>query len=128
VRWRVELLGRTLRDRDLVVPRHGLADATREVRYPSAALYAALVALVVGTYVGVSAFADGLRAASPSLLVTGIALIALGLVLDFALTSLLPGMRGKCRVLLTPRRGAPLCLGGIDAGTADALLTKLTRH
>ncbi|MCL2450625.1 MAG: hypothetical protein FWD17_16885, partial [Polyangiaceae bacterium] len=79
VRWRVELLGRTLRDRDLVVPRHGLADATREVRYPSAALYAALVALVVGTYVGVSAFADGLRAASPSLLVTGIALIALGL-------------------------------------------------
>jgi hypothetical protein len=128
VRWRVELLGRTLRDRDIVVPRHGLAGATREIRYPGAALYAALAALVLGTYVGVSAFADGVRAASPSLLIAGLALIALGLGLDFALTSLLPGMRGQCRVLLTPRQGSPLCLGGVDAGAADALLAKIARR
>jgi hypothetical protein len=125
LRWRVELLGRTLRDRDVVVPRSGLARAAREVRYPGLALYAALLALVFGTYVGVSAFVDGVRAASPSLLGVGLLLVGLGLALDFALSSVLPGTRGQCRILLTPRQGAPLCLGGVDVSAADAILKKL---
>jgi hypothetical protein len=125
VRWRTELLGRTLRDRDVLVPRAALVRAAREVRYPRIALYAGLLALAVGSYVGVSAFVDGVRAASPSLLVSGLAIVALGLALDFALTSISPGARGRCRVLFVPRDGARLCVGGVDVGQADAVLARL---
>jgi hypothetical protein len=127
VHWRVELLGKTLRDGEVVVPRHGLARATREVRYPSLALYTALLALVVGSYVGVSAFADGVRAGSPPLLLSGLLLVALGLGLDLVLSSLLPGARGRCRLLLMPKAGSPLCLARVDAGAADAMLARLGR-
>jgi hypothetical protein len=127
VRWRVEMLGRTLRDRDVVVPRAALMRATREVRYPRLAFYAGLLSLAVGSYVGVSAFVDGVRAASPSLLVFGIVVVALGLGLDFALSSLAPTARGRCRLLLVPRSGAKLCVGGVDMDRADAALTRLAR-
>jgi hypothetical protein len=127
VRWRVEMLGRTLRDRDVVVPRAALVRATREVRYPRIALYAGLLALAVGSYVGVSAFVDGVRAASPSLLASGLVIIALGLGLDFALSSINPGARGRCRLLLVPRDGRQLCVGGVDARRADAVLARLSR-
>jgi hypothetical protein len=125
LRWRVELLGRTLRDRSVLVPRAALVRATREVRYPRLALYAGLTALLVGSYVGVSAFVDGVRAASPSLLASGLAIVALGLALDFALSSLAPGARGRCRLLLVPRDGAKLCVGDVDPRRADALLARL---
>jgi hypothetical protein len=127
IRWRVEVLGRTLRDRDVVLPRAGLVRATRELRYPQVALYAGLLALAVGSYVGVSAFVDGVRAASPSLLASGLAIVALGLGLDFALSSMVPGFRGRCRLVLVPRVGARLCVAGVDPQRADAVLARLTR-
>jgi hypothetical protein len=125
VRWRVELLGRTLRSRDVLLPRSGLIRATREVRYPRVALHAGLLALAVGSYVGVSTFVDGVRAASPSLLGWGLAIVALGLALDFALSSLAPGVRGRCRLLLVPRDGSALCIAGVDPRRADAVLGAL---
>jgi hypothetical protein len=127
VHWRVELLGRTLRDREVLLPRSGLVRATREVRYPRVTLYAGLVAAAAGSYVGVSAFVDGVRAASPSLLAAGLGIVALGLALDFALSSIAPGVRGRCRLLLVPRTGAPLCVAAVDARRADALLARLSR-
>lgn len=126
VRWRTELLGRTLRDRSVVVPRTGLARATRDVRYPSLALYAGLLALAVGSWVGVAAFVDGVRAASPSLLAWGLGIVALGLAIDFALSSLAPGARGRCRLLLVPRDGNGLCIAGVDTARADAVLARLS--
>jgi len=127
VRWRTEMLGRTLRDRDVVVPRTALVRATREVRYPRLATYAGLLALAIGSYLGVSAFVDGVRAASPSLLASGLAIVTLGLALDFVLSSLAPGARGRCRVLLVPRDGAKLCVAGVDTRSADALLARLVQ-
>jgi len=127
VHWRVELLGRTLRDRDVLFPRSGLVRAAREVRYPRMALYAGLLALAIGSYVGVSAFVDGVRAASPSLLASGLAIVALGIALDFALSSIAPGVRGRCRLLLVPRHGAALCVAGVDLQRADAVLARLAR-
>jgi hypothetical protein len=128
LRWHTEILGRTVHEGDVLVPRAGLASATRDVRYPSLPLYAGLVTLAVGTYVGVWAFVDGLRAGSPSLLATGIAIVALSLVVDFALSSLIPGARSRCRVVITPRSGTPLCVGGLDIASADALLDRLARR
>jgi hypothetical protein len=127
VHWRVEMLGRTLRDREVLLPRSGLVRATREVRYPRAALYAGLLALAVGSYLGVSTLVDGVRAASPSMLAWGLAIVALGLGLDFALSSVAPGVRGRCRLLLVPRDGAALCVAGVDARRADAVLGRLAR-
>jgi hypothetical protein len=127
VRWRVELLGRTLRDRDVLVPRASLARATREVRFSGAALYAALLSLAVGSYVGVSAFVDGARAASPALLGTGLAIVAASLGLDFVFSCVLPGARGHCRLVVLPRRGPALCVGEIDKARADAFLGTLAQ-
>jgi hypothetical protein len=127
VKWRTELLGRTLRDRDVLVPRAALARATRELRYPGFAMYTGLVALAVGSLLGVSAFVDGVRAASPSLLGTGLCIVILGLGLDFALTSLAPGSRSRCRVLFVSRDGTRLCVGGVDLKRADAVLARLAR-
>jgi hypothetical protein len=127
VRWRVEVLKRTIHDRDVVIPKAALVRATREVRYPRIALYAGLLSLAVGSYVGVTAFVDGVRVASPSLIVSGIGIVGLGLALDFALSSLAPAARGRCRVLFVPRDGGRLCVGGVDVRRADALLTRLAR-
>jgi hypothetical protein len=128
VRWRTELLGRTLNEEDVVVPRSGLVRASRNVRYPAIALYAGLLALALGSCVGMSAFVDGLRASSPSLLATGMAIVIIGIAIDFAFSSIAPGRRGKCRILLVPRSGAPLCIGDVDIAIADALLARLARR
>jgi hypothetical protein len=125
VRWRVEMLGRTLRDRDVLVPHAALWRAAREVRFSGAALYAGLLALVLGSYVGVAAFVDGVRAASPALLGAGLLIIALGLALDFVFSNAVPGARGRCRVVFVPRTGRQLCIGDVDRARADSLLGHL---
>ena len=126
IHWRTQILGRTLRDRDVVLERAGLACLAREVRYPRAAFYAGLFFLAVGTFVGVRTLADGVRAASPTLLLTGIAFVAVGILLDFALGSLVPGAEGRCRLFIVPTKGHAICLAGVDAKRADAALGKLS--
>jgi hypothetical protein len=127
IHWHTEILGRTLRDRDVVLAREGLASVAREVRYPRAAFYAGLFFLAAGSFVGVRTLADGVRAASPTLLLTGFVFVALGILLDFALGSLVPGAAGKCRLFIVPTRGSSICLAGVDAAQADAALGKLSR-
>ena len=51
---RTELLGRTVRERDHVILRSALTRATRDVRFPHLAFYAGLLALAVGSYLGVA--------------------------------------------------------------------------
>ena len=124
MRTRTELLGRTLREREHVIVRAGLVRVVREVRYPRAAFYAGLLALAIGSYVGVRAFVDGVRAASPSLLLTGLVVVALGIAADFVLGSVLPGGRGRVRVVFVPRVGKALCVGDVDAKRADDALAR----
>jgi hypothetical protein len=128
VHWRTEILGRNLGDRDILVPRSGLAQATREVRYPRLALYAGLLALSIGSYAGVAAFVDGVRAASPSLLGAGLLIAILGIAIDFVLSSVVPGARARCSVVLVPRRGRRLCVGGVDLQAADAMLARVAHR
>lgn len=124
VKTRTEMLGRTLREREHVILRAGLVRVVREVRFPRAAFYAGLLALAVGSYVGVRAFTDGVRSASPSLLVIGLVIVAAGVAADFALGTLLPGSRGRCRLAFVPRTGAVLCVGDVDARRADDALAR----
>jgi hypothetical protein len=125
VRAKTIVLGRTLRDSETVIARAGLVHATREVRYPRLAFYAGLLAMALGSYLGVRTLVDGARSASPSLLLAGLVFVAIGIGLDFALTSVAPGTSGRCRVLFVPKAGRVVCIGNVDAKRADAALARL---
>lgn len=124
VKTRTELLGRTLREREHVILRAGLVRVVREVRFPRAAFYAGLLALALGSYIGVRAFVDGVRSASPSLLVVGLVIVAIGIGADFVLGTLIPGSRGRCRMAFVPRTGPTLCIGDVDMRRADDALAR----
>ncbi|MBX3230247.1 MAG: hypothetical protein KIT84_24555 [Labilithrix sp.] len=124
VKTRIEMLGRVLREREHVILRSGLVRVVREVRFPRAAFYAGLLALAIGSWIGVRTFVDGVRAASPSLLLVGLAVVAVGVGLDFVLGSVLPGARGRVRLAFVPRTGATVCVGDIDARRADDALAR----
>ncbi len=130
VEHRTELLGRVLGRRTVVVPFANLAAVAREVRYARLGLYVGLVALVVGTYVGVGLLVDGARVpgGSPSLFGMGIAAVGVGIVLDFGLSVAFDAARHTVRIVITPRRGARLCIGGLDPAGADRLLLALARN
>ena len=65
-----------------------------------------------------------MRAASPSLLLTGLVVVVLGIAADFVLGSLLPGAQGRVRVAFVPRTGKVLCVADIDATRADDALAR----
>lgn len=125
VRSTTKLLGKVVRESETLIPVDGLARATREVRFPRLGTYAGLVALAVGSFIGVSWFIDGIRSASFSLALVGLLVVLGGVALDFALVSLLPGRKGRCRVVFVPRRGSATCVGWVDAAQADLLLKGL---
>jgi hypothetical protein len=128
VRGRTELMGKVLKEHQVLIPLEGLVRATREVRFPRLGTYAGLAALALGSYLGVSWFIDGVRAASFSLIAVGMLVILLGIGLDFALSSLLPGRKGKCRVMFVPTRGATVCLAQVQVEAADSTLAALARR
>ena len=125
VRSTTKLLGKVVRESETLIPLDGLARATREVRFPRLGTYAGLVALAVGSFIGVSWFIDGIRSASFSLAIVGLLVVLAGVALDFALVSLLPGRKGRCRLVFVPRRGSATCVGWVDAAQADLLLKGL---
>ncbi|WP_438030251.1 hypothetical protein [Sorangium sp. So ce233] len=127
VRSRTELLGRALREQETYIPVEALLRATREVRYPRLGLYAGLVALGLGTYLGMSLLVDGARAGSPELLGMGALVFAFGAALDFGLSHLETATRGRCRVVLVPRKGPAVALAGVERAAADLALSRLPR-
>jgi hypothetical protein len=124
VKTRTMMLGRTLREHEHAIVRTGLVRVVREVRYPRVAFYAGLLALAIGSYLGVRTFVDGVRAASPSLLLVGLVAVAVGVAADFFFDSLAPGSRGRCRVSFVPRTGRTLCVGDVDLARADEAIAQ----
>ena len=127
VTYHTEFLGRTLRERATLVPLSNLASVTREVRFARLGMYAGLVALVLGSYVGMGLFVDGVRVPGGSATLLGLAVffIVLGLVIDFALSSLSDSVKGKCRILVVPRKGRTLCVGSLSPRDTDAVLSSV---
>jgi hypothetical protein len=126
VKSTTKMLGKVMRESETLIPLEGLARATREVRFPRLGTYAGLVALAIGSYVGVSWFIDGIRSGSFSLATVGLLVVLGGVALDFALMSWLPGRKGRCRLVLVPRRGSTTCVGWVDAAQADAMLKAIS--
>jgi hypothetical protein len=127
-RYRVEMLGRVLKRHEEVLERSAIVRAGRDVRYPRLGFYTGLISLTAGSFVGLALVVDGLRAASPPLLLAGTGIVLLGIALDFGLTSLVPGLRGRCRLRIEPRSGRQLSVGGVEPERADEALRALFRH
>lgn len=128
MRAKVALLGKELRDIHAVYPQDGLSSVARDVRYPSLPLYVGLLSLLVGTYAGVSFLSWGVQAASPRLLGYGLLALILGVVLDLALVSLLPGLKGECRLVIVPSKGPKVCVGRLEVQSTDRLLADLSKR
>jgi len=90
-------------------------------------LYAGLLALVIGSYFGMGLLVDGCRVPGGSFPLFGLGLlfIALGLVIDFLLSTLADSVRGRCRLVIVPRTGGALCVAALDPKRADRLLEVL---
>ncbi|MBK7582269.1 MAG: hypothetical protein IPI67_18940 [Myxococcales bacterium] len=127
---RTELLGRVLRKREILIPMANLARVTREIRFPRLGLYLGLGALAFGSYVGMGLFVDGARVpgGSAPLLGMGLLIIVLGLAVDYGLSMLFDNVRGRCRLLVEPKKGRRICIGALDPERADAMLSQLAAH
>jgi hypothetical protein len=124
---KTEIFGRTIRERQIHYPIEGLLYAARETKYSRLSLYVGVFAVALGSYFGISLFVDGARAGSPELLGVGAIVVALGVVLDFALNALPSITRGTCRIVVVPRKGAAFAVGQLDPAIADAALGRLIR-
>ncbi|MEP7125612.1 MAG: hypothetical protein ABJE95_32070 [Byssovorax sp.] len=127
IHTKTEILGRTVKERDVHIPIEALLRATREIRYPRLALYVGLGSLAIGSYLGISIFVDGARAGSPELLGIGLLLVFVGIALDYVLSNIIPSGKRFCRVVFEPRKGASIALGKIDPMRADEALNRLKR-
>jgi hypothetical protein len=126
IRVRRLLLGRTVGEEHSVLPFDGLTSISRDVRYAGAPLYLGLIALILGTALGFGLLLDGVVAgASPSAIVTGLGLIALGVALDFAATSLTDSARGRCRLVIHTQKGPTWTIRGLEPVLVDRLLSRL---
>lgn len=128
VKSETSLLGRTIRSAEIHIPVDGVVRASREIRYPRLPLYAGVAALAVGSYAGAKLFVDGARTGSPELLGVGAIVVVVGLAIDYALTHVWGSARGRCRVVIVPRKGRALALGELDPSLADAALSRLTER
>ncbi len=126
IHTRTEMLGRTLKESDATLLATGLRRLARETSYPRLAFYGGLVSLALGTAIGVWFIADGVRAASPSLLGWGLLSIVVGAGIDFWTSSLRSGATGAARLVVEPIRGASFAVVGADADRIDEFLRAAT--
>lgn len=124
---RRHLLGRRLSEKQEWISLGDVRLLTRQTRFEGLGLYAGLIALSLGTFVGVGLISDALRVSggSTSLLGFGAAFVLLGVVLDLVFSSLGRFRSGKTRVVLRTKRGTGVALGVADAGRADRWLSQL---
>ncbi len=122
VRSRLEILGKTLRQRETFISVAGLSRAGREVRFPSLPTYAGVAALLCGSYLGLRLVLDGVKGRSPEYLGLGVVILVVALAIDYLLTLLPSRTPDRCRILLEPRRGRAVALAGVERARADEAL------
>ncbi|MBI2895119.1 MAG: hypothetical protein HYY06_16300 [Deltaproteobacteria bacterium] len=117
-RKRIELLGKTIRESEEVVPFAGLASVERESRYPYLYLLVGVGGLALGAIWGVLRIFDGIRGAYAPLALIGLVAIALGVGFDLGLATFWPARRGRVSLtfLRAPKRWTRLV--DVDAEAA----------
>jgi hypothetical protein len=117
-----ELLGRTLRSYDLRFPLTGLSELRREVRYPALPAAASVFALTVGSMLGARTVIEAARATYFPLVAIGLGMIAAGILFDWLLRAIFPGVTGRTRLTLRTRDGEAVVLTGLAVDELDAFL------
>lgn len=125
VRSRLELLGKVVRERETFLAANNLVRAAREVRYPRLATYVGIVCLLLGSYLGLRHFLDGIRAGSPELLALGVGILVVALAVDYALSLLPAPSVDRCRIVFEPRVGRAVAVARVDRSKAEAALQTL---
>ena len=125
VKSRTELLGKTLREQETFLPAGGLQIASREVRYPGLPTYVGIGSLLLGSFIGLRLVMDGARAGSPEFLSLGVAVLLVGLAIDYALTRLPARTPEHCRMLFVPKSGAVVAIAHAPRASADRALEQL---
>jgi hypothetical protein len=102
-----------------------LTEVRRETRYPLLPIAASVFALLVGSTLGAVLTIQGAGGRYWELVALGLGLIAGGVLFDFLLRAVFPGVLGKTRLVLrgTDKRG--LTLTNLDVEALDRLLVAL---
>jgi len=129
IKGKVALLGKQLKDRQRGVPhRRSGGGGARPFATPVFLSTQASLRCSSAPTPGVSFVSWGVQSASPRLLGYGILALVLGVVVDFVLVSLLPGARGRCRMVVTPKSGQQVCVAGLDIQGADRPARRSSRR
>lgn len=117
-----ELLGRTLRSYDMRFPLGGLAELRRESRFPALPAAASVFALTVGSMLGARTVIEAARASYFPLVAIGLGMIAAGILFDWLLRAVFPGVTGRTRLTLRTRDGEAVVLTALAVDELDAFL------
>lgn len=124
-RRKVDLLGKTIRESEEVVPFAGLASVERESRYPYLYLLVGVGGLALGAIWGVLRVFDGIRGAYAPLALVGLAAIALGVIFDLGLSALWPARKGRVSLTLLKAPKRWIRLVDVDGEAAQRFVTTL---
>jgi hypothetical protein len=121
------VLGQTLGHRERWIPLDQLGVLSRETRFAGLGLYTGLFTLVVGSYLGVRLFVDGVRVpgGSPSLVGFGLGLVAVAIAIDALLNGFGGATSGKTRLLVQHKQGQSFALGPLPSREVDAWLEQV---
>lgn len=117
-----ELLGRTLRSYDVRLAVASLTEVRREARYPMLPVAASVCALFIGSTLGAKFMIEGAGGRYWVLVAIGLGLIAAGVLFDFVVRAIFPGVHGRTRLTLRSRDRQGMVLTGLDTRDLDALL------
>jgi hypothetical protein len=120
-----EILGRTVRTFDVRVPLANLTEVRREARFPMLPVVMSVFALLVGSTLGARYVIEGAGGHYWGVVALGLGLIAAGVLFDFVLRAIFPGVQGRTRLTLRGRDRRGMVLSGLDIGDLDRLLEAL---
>lgn len=122
VHGRTEILGRTVRSFDLRLPLANLTEVRRETRFPMLPVSASVFALSVGSILGAKYVVEGARAPYFPLIGIGLGLLSAGILFDFLMRALFPGLEGKVRLTVRAREARGIVFTRIALDDVEKLL------
>jgi hypothetical protein len=122
VHGHTELLGRTLRTWDERFPLGGLGLLRREAMFPVLPVAASAFALALGSVFGARSAIEGARGVYFPLVGLGVLLLVGGVLFDWLMRALFPGVTGRTRLTVRGKDGRGAVLTALPAGELDALI------
>lgn len=120
-----ELLGRTLRSYDMRFPVTGVSEIRREQRFPALPAAASVFALTLGSMLGARTAIEAARASYFPLVAIGLGMIAAGILFDWLLRAIFPGVQGRTRLTIRTRDGEAVVLTALPIAELDSFLDAL---